>query len=209
MDCLAWRIKWSANSLPCSSSPSFQIPLTSISISIRKISLRYRNGCDAAVSSSSSPPASHRLHRCCSYSITTKGDNALECNLRRFRGPAGIIVATRLSENRTKKVASLGGRGNHPTASPEDLRDPFWLEGTNLSRVDVPGLYSSVFSTATNMTCGNDLIKAFGGCTIGGGSPINIATWYNSYQNPSLLLPIFCFIQILSILTRSNSNQRG
>ena len=53
-------------------------------------------------------------------------------------GTAGIIVADRLSEGGKKTLLlELGGPSYGITGGTER---PPWLEGTNLSRVDVPGL---------------------------------------------------------------------
>ena len=53
-------------------------------------------------------------------------------------GTAGIIVADRLSEGGKKTLLlELGGSSYGITGGTER---PPWLEGTNLSRVDVPGL---------------------------------------------------------------------
>lgn len=50
-----------------------------------------------------------------------------------------------------------------------------WLNGTNLTRVDVPGLYKSIFATSDNLTCS---LNSYGGCTIGGGSAINAGLFF-------------------------------
>lgn len=53
-------------------------------------------------------------------------------------GPAGIIVADRLSETGKKTLLlEQGGPSYGVTGGTEK---PEWLNGTNLSRVDVPGL---------------------------------------------------------------------
>lgn len=91
-------------------------------------------------------------------------------------GPAGTIVASRLSESGTKKVLLLEGGG--PSYFVTGGRErPQWLVGNDLSRVDVPGLYNSIFSTATSLTCGNKL-NAFGGCTMGGSGAINAGLFF-------------------------------
>ena len=91
-------------------------------------------------------------------------------------GPAGIIAATRLSENTAKNVLLLEGGG--PSYYVTGGRDrPAWLAGTSLSRVDVPGLYLSIFSNPSSLTCGNN-VNAFGGCTVGGSSAINAGLFF-------------------------------
>lgn len=56
-------------------------------------------------------------------------------------GPAGIIVADRLSETGLKTLLlEQGGPSYGITGGTER---PTWLDGTNLSRVDVPGLCKS------------------------------------------------------------------
>lgn len=53
-------------------------------------------------------------------------------------GPAGLIVADRLSEAGKKTLLlEVGGVSYGVTGGKEK---PSWLEGTDLSRVDVPGL---------------------------------------------------------------------
>lgn len=91
-------------------------------------------------------------------------------------GPAGIITATRLSENAAKNVLLLegGGPSYYVTGGRER---PAWLTGTSLSRVDVPGLYLSIFSNPSSLTCGNN-VNAFGGCTVGGSSAINAGLFF-------------------------------
>jgi cellobiose dehydrogenase (acceptor) len=57
---------------------------------------------------------------------------------------------------------------------------PEWLNGTELSRVDVPGLYKSIFSNSRegNLTCASDVVNAFQGCTVGGSSAINAGLFF-------------------------------
>ena len=57
---------------------------------------------------------------------------------------------------------------------------PKWLNGTELSRVDVPGLYKSIFSNSGegNLTCASDVVNAFQGCTVGGNSAINAGLFF-------------------------------
>lgn len=68
-----------------------------------------------------------------------------------------------------------GGPSYHITGGEER---PEWLNGTELSRVDVPGLYKSIFSTPTNLTCTSDVVNAFQGCTVGGNTAINAGLFF-------------------------------
>lgn len=58
---------------------------------------------------------------------------------------------------------------------------PAWLNGANISRVDCPGLYNSIFdssvSSKQSLLC-TGAINAFGGCTVGGSSAINAGLYF-------------------------------
>jgi cellobiose dehydrogenase (acceptor) len=69
-----------------------------------------------------------------------------------------------------------GGPSYHITGG---TAGPSWLDGSNLSRVDVPGLYKSIFSIPDgNLTCASDIVNAFQGCTIGGNTAINAGLFF-------------------------------
>ncbi|CAN8101900.1 unnamed protein product [Discula destructiva] len=91
-------------------------------------------------------------------------------------GPAGIIVADRLSETGGKTLLlEQGGPSYGITGGTEK---PDWLAGTNLSRVDVPGLYNTIFTTGSETLLCNERYSAFGGCNIGGSSSINAGLFF-------------------------------
>ncbi|PNS16085.1 Cellobiose dehydrogenase [Sphaceloma murrayae] len=91
-------------------------------------------------------------------------------------GPAGIIVADRLSETGLKTLLlEQGGPSYGITGGTER---PGWLNGTNLSRVDVPGLYNTIFSGSESLLCGERAMGAFTGCTVGGSSAINAGLFF-------------------------------
>lgn len=54
---------------------------------------------------------------------------------------------------------------------------PHWLDSAQLSRVDVPGLYKSIFANQGTLTC-QGKVDAFTGCTIGGCSAINAQLFF-------------------------------
>ncbi|TVY39581.1 Cellobiose dehydrogenase [Lachnellula subtilissima] len=91
-------------------------------------------------------------------------------------GPAGIIVATRMAEAGLQTLLlEAGGPSYGITGGDLDARRPSWLSGTNLSRVDVPGLYKSIYATNDGLTCS---LNSYGGCTIGGSSAINAGLFF-------------------------------
>lgn len=90
-------------------------------------------------------------------------------------GPAGIIVADRMSEANKSTLLLEGGGSSYSITGGRERPD--WLNGTSLSRVDVPGLYKSIFADGGDLVCGN-LTSEYGGCTIGGSSAINAGLFF-------------------------------
>ncbi|KAG5946013.1 hypothetical protein E4U53_006654 [Claviceps sorghi] len=91
-------------------------------------------------------------------------------------GTAGIIVADRLSEAGYKTLLlEQGGRSYGIVGGTER---PGWLDGTNLSRVDVPGLYTTIFSGQSDLLCTSEQSTTLTACTIGGNSAINAGLYF-------------------------------
>ncbi|KAK6825053.1 Cellobiose dehydrogenase [Apiospora arundinis] len=109
----------------------------------------------------------------CSNDWTTQKYDAIVVGA----GPTGIIVADRLSEAGKKTLLlEVGGASYGITGGKER---PSWLDGTDLSRVDVPGLYSTIFSNPLpELVCKSDVVAGYGGCTVGGSSAINAGLYF-------------------------------
>ncbi|KAG9256241.1 cellobiose dehydrogenase [Emericellopsis atlantica] len=91
-------------------------------------------------------------------------------------GTAGIIVADRLSEaGLTTLLLEQGGPSYGITVGTER---PDWLKDTNMSRVDVPGLYKSIFEGNTKLTCGPEIVSSLQACATGGNSAINAGLYF-------------------------------
>ncbi|KAF2963640.1 hypothetical protein GQX73_g9931 [Xylaria multiplex] len=91
-------------------------------------------------------------------------------------GTAGIIVADRLSEAGKKTLLlEVGGPSYGITGGTER---PEWLDDTSLSRVDVPGLYKSIFSGSETLLCPPGIVNSYQACTIGGNSAINAGLYF-------------------------------
>ncbi|KAF2668255.1 cellobiose dehydrogenase-like protein [Microthyrium microscopicum] len=90
-------------------------------------------------------------------------------------GPAGIIVAERMSKAGKKTLLLEGGGPSYWITGGR--QKPAWLDNQQLSRVDVPGLYKSIFADQGNLTCAEHA-NAFTGCTLGGSSAINAGLFF-------------------------------
>ena len=127
-------------------------------------------------------------------------------------GPAGIIgnsahlilvgfaadvpdtaASKRAADSKNLSVLLLEA-GGPSYASVGGSAHPTWLNDANISRVDCPGLYNSIFDTSSSpqsLLC-NGAINGFGGCTVGGSSAINAGLYFappsqdwNSWGIPS------------------------
>ncbi|KAF8874745.1 hypothetical protein BD779DRAFT_1678607 [Infundibulicybe gibba] len=95
-------------------------------------------------------------------------------------GPAGIIAADRLSEN--KKKVLLIERGGPSTGQTGGTYQPTWAKGTNarytqFTKFDIPGLFETMFSDSNPFWWCKD-ITVFAGCLLGGGTSINGALYW-------------------------------
>ena len=91
-------------------------------------------------------------------------------------GTAGLIAGAKFSEaGLNTLVLELGGPSYYVTGGRER---PSWLSGTSLSRVDVPGLYKSIYQGGSPLQCASDVVAAFQGCTVGGNSAINAGLYF-------------------------------
>ncbi|OAA73359.1 cellobiose dehydrogenase [Cordyceps fumosorosea ARSEF 2679] len=96
-------------------------------------------------------------------------------------GTSGIIVADRLSEAGLNTLLLEQGGPSYGISGGTER--PAWLNGTELSRVDVPGLYSTIFdSPNSSLLCKPDAVRAYQACTLGGNSAINAGLYF---QPPS------------------------
>ncbi|KAF8710274.1 cellobiose dehydrogenase, partial [Rhizoctonia solani] len=93
-------------------------------------------------------------------------------------GPAGIVVADRLSE--AGKKVLLIERGGPSIAATGGTDTPPWPYPTNLTRFDIPGAFESFYDITAGIPyfwCRD--LPALGGCIIGGGAAINsMLYWY-------------------------------
>ena len=89
-----------------------------------------------------------------------------------------LFRSDRLSEAGKKTLLLESGGPSYYVTGGRD--QPDWLKSTNLSRVDVPGLYKSIFDASTNpndLLCGSQ-VNAYLGCTVGGNSAINAGLFF-------------------------------
>lgn len=89
-------------------------------------------------------------------------------------GAGGMPAAARLAES-GKKVLLIE-RGSVSTYQFGGRRRPAWLEGTNLTRYDVPGLYNVIWHNHDGIR--NTDVGPISGKLLGGGPAINAGLWF-------------------------------
>jgi hypothetical protein len=100
-------------------------------------------------------------------------------------GAAGLVVADRLSEAGHSTLLIERGPPSsgrwipnvEAATLPFDNWRPGWLNGTNLTRFDVPGLAQYFWTSMGNITC-TDQADNPAGCVLGGSTAVNSALWW-------------------------------
>ncbi|WYZ41414.1 hypothetical protein EsH8_V_000309 [Colletotrichum jinshuiense] len=92
-------------------------------------------------------------------------------------GAGGIPLADKLSE--AGKSVLLIEKGPPSSGRWGGTVKPPWLEGTNLTRFDVPGLCNQIWHDSAGIACQDT--DQMAGCVLGGGTAINAALWWKPY----------------------------
>ncbi|GAB7364230.1 hypothetical protein MBLNU230_g4779t1 [Neophaeotheca triangularis] len=89
-------------------------------------------------------------------------------------GAGGIPVADRLSAEGHSVL--LIERGPESSGRWGGTMKPEWLEGTNLTRFDVPGLVNQIWADSDGIACTD--VSVMAGCVLGGGTAVNSGLWW-------------------------------
>jgi cellobiose dehydrogenase (acceptor) len=89
-------------------------------------------------------------------------------------GAGGIPLADKLSES-GKKVLLIE-KGPPSSGRWGGSRKPDWLQGTNLTRFDVPGLCNEIWHDSSGIACTDT--DQMAGCVLGGGTAVNAGLWW-------------------------------
>ncbi len=89
-------------------------------------------------------------------------------------GAGGIPIADKLSE--AGKSVLLIEKGPVSSGRWGGTLKPQWLEGTNLTRFDVPGLCNQIWVDAGGIACTDT--DQMAGCVLGGGTAVNAGLWW-------------------------------
>jgi len=92
-------------------------------------------------------------------------------------GAAGIPLADRLTE--AGKTVLLVEKGPPSTGRWGGSMKPKWLEGTNLTRFDVPGLCNQIWHDSVGVACTDT--DQMEGCVLGGGTAVNAGLWWKPH----------------------------
>ncbi|KAH6842501.1 cellobiose dehydrogenase [Chaetomium sp. MPI-CAGE-AT-0009] len=89
-------------------------------------------------------------------------------------GAGGIPVADKLSEAGHKVL--LIEKGPPSTGRWKGTMKPKWLDGTDLTRFDVPGLCNQIWVDSAGIACTDT--DQMAGCVLGGGTAVNAGLWW-------------------------------
>ncbi|KAL2162456.1 hypothetical protein VTH06DRAFT_7369 [Thermothelomyces fergusii] len=92
-------------------------------------------------------------------------------------GAGGITVADKLSEAGHKVL--LIEKGPPSTGLWNGTMKPEWLEGTDLTRFDVPGLCNQIWVDSAGIACTDT--DQMAGCVLGGGTAVNAGLWWKPH----------------------------
>ncbi|EHA53095.1 hypothetical protein MCOR27_009274 [Pyricularia oryzae] len=92
-------------------------------------------------------------------------------------GAGGIPIADKLSE--AGKSVLLIEKGPPSTGRWGGNLKPSWLQGTDLTRFDVPGLCNQIWVDSNGIAC--DDTDQMAGCVLGGGTAVNAGLWWKPY----------------------------
>ncbi|KAI1878510.1 uncharacterized protein JN550_000692 [Neoarthrinium moseri] len=92
-------------------------------------------------------------------------------------GAGGIPIADRLSE--AGHTVLLIEKGPPSSGRWGGTMKPKWLDGTNLTRFDVPGLSNEIWSDPKGIVCTD--VDQMAGCVLGGGTAVNSGLWWKPH----------------------------
>ncbi|KAL1862980.1 hypothetical protein VTK73DRAFT_6524 [Phialemonium thermophilum] len=93
-------------------------------------------------------------------------------------GAGGLTVADKLSES--GKSVLLIEKGPPSSGRWGGTLKPAWLDGTNLTRFDVPGLCNQIWVDSAGIACTDT--DQMEGCVLGGGTAVNAGLWWKPYS---------------------------
>ncbi|KAM7186733.1 hypothetical protein V8F33_011656 [Rhypophila sp. PSN 637] len=92
-------------------------------------------------------------------------------------GAGGIPIADRLSE--AGHTVLLIEKGPASSGRWGGTMKPKWLDGTNLTRFDVPGLCNQIWADPVGVSCTD--VDQMAGCVLGGGTAVNAGLWWKPH----------------------------
>ncbi|KAI1089568.1 carbohydrate-binding module family 1 protein [Rostrohypoxylon terebratum] len=93
-------------------------------------------------------------------------------------GAGGIPLADKLSEAGNSVL--LIEKGSPSSGRWGGSLKPEWLDDTNLTRFDVPGLCNQIWVDSTGIACTDT--DQMAGCVLGGGTAVNSGLWWKPYS---------------------------